>query len=549
MLAPTPSQLLRGALGVRPGDTALAVLFAAGHQVGEALVPVLVGLALDRGVAAGDPTGLMWWLVAIAATFALLSNSYVIFARLATRASTTAAVRLRLRVTDHLLDTRGTGRHANSAGGLTAIASSDVTTVSQITMSLYLVVGGLGGLTVATIAMFGTAPVLGLVVVLGAVPVVVGLQVLGVPLERRMVEERQRAADASDTAADLITGLRVVKGLGVEGAASRRFHGVSRRALHASLRSARLSAVFEAVSVLATGVFVAVVAVIAGRMAVRGEISIGALVAALGLAQYLAAPLMLLGATTAAWAGARAAATRVADVLATPPPTYGDERDEGGLAPLVVDLPEGRLEVLRGQMTGVVADQELSALLARSFDGQERTGEVRIAIGDADVTTTDVHWLRRELVVVPHHSQLFSGTLGDNITEAAVGDTSAAIHAAVVEPVVDELPSGLDTPLGEGGHMLSGGQRQRVALARALALDPPVLVLHEPASAVDSVTEAVIATRLHRLRAGRTTVLITTSPALLAECDRVVSVRDGAVSTGAHVDLLTSPDYAAAVLR
>ncbi len=86
------------------------------------------------------------------------------------------------------------------------------------------------------------------------------------------------------------------------------------------------------------------------------------------------------------------------------------------------------------------------------------------------------------------------------------------------------LPLGADTPVGEGGLQLSGGQRQRVALARALATDAPVLVLCEPTSSIDSVTEAAVAEGIRAARAGRPTLLLTTSPALLAMADRVVRV-------------------------
>ncbi len=80
---------------------------------------------------------------------------------------------------------------------------------------------------------------------------------------------------------------------------------------------------------------------------------------------------------------------------------------------------------------------------------------------------------------------------------------------------------------GEMGAQLSGGQRQRLALARALGAGAPVLVLHDPTTEVDSVTEQAIASRIAGVRTGRTTVLVASSPALLGACDRVVDVRDG----------------------
>lgn len=98
----------------------------------------------------------------------------------------------------------------------------------------------------------------------------------------------------------------------------------------------------------------------------------------------------------------------------------------------------------------------------------------------------------------------------------------------------DDFAADLDVPVGEDGNRLSGGQRQRIALARALASDAPVLVLHEPTTAVDSVTEHKIAQRLKDARAGRSTLLIASSPTLLAGCDRVVDLLERAL-TGADV--------------
>ncbi|MDQ3990253.1 MAG: ATP-binding cassette domain-containing protein, partial [Actinomycetota bacterium] len=95
--------------------------------------------------------------------------------------------------------------------------------------------------------------------------------------------------------------------------------------------------------------------------------------------------------------------------------------------------------------------------------------------------------------------------------------------------------------ISEQGRSLSGGQRQRVALARALATDAPVLVLHDPTTAVDTVTEARIAAGLRDLRRGRTTIVLTTSPALLAVTDRVVVLAGSRITAeGSHADLLNS---------
>ena len=172
------------------------------------------------------------------------------------------------------------------------------------------------------------------------------------------------------------------------------------------------------------------------------------------------------------------------------------------------------------------------------------------------------------MLVAPHDVDLFEGTIGSNIT-MVVADAGAAddrpgaadhppispevLSASGVDELLDLVDGGLDYRIQELGGNLSGGQRQRVALARALNADPEILVLLEPTTAVDAVTEARIAQGLCRLRrrtSKQATIILTSSPAFLAAADTVVyRPTSGCLLVGRHADLLEADTDSAEAYR
>jgi ABC-type multidrug transport system fused ATPase/permease subunit len=177
-----------------------------------------------------------------------------------------------------------------------------------------------------------------------------------------------------------------------------------------------------------------------------------------------------------------------------------------------------------------------------------------VTLDGVPVAAFALETMRRRVVVSETDPLLFSGPLRDELDpwgRASDEQLLDAIAVANAEDVLDSLPEGLDGHMEERGRSFSGGQRQRLVLARALLADAEILVLVEPTSAVDAHTEARIARRLHDARAGRTTVVMTGSPLVLDQADRVVFIAEGRVAaTGTHRELLrTSPAYRFAVTR
>jgi len=548
----TGGAVLRASVGAYRRHVGIAALFFVGHQTGEALVPVWIGVVIDEAVTTRDPRALVGWLLVLGLDFTMLSFSYRWGARWAWLADVLADQRLRLEIADRVLDARGGAEAGRLPGSLANIAVSDAKRVGIVNFALPLGLAGVAALVVATIALLRISLPLGLLILLGTPPLLYLVHLLAGPVEKRSGPEQERAAQASGVAADLVSGVRVLKGIGAEPAAVRRYVGTSRDALGATLRATGAQAWHQGAVLAANGLFLALVALVGGRLAAAGEISIGGLVAAVGLAQFLITPLEIFGWVNGRLAQGRASAARIAEVLGAPPAVTAGSRPappapagQVRLRGLVHGPLDGvDLTVPAGELLGVVAPRPADAVALLHCLGREAdpaSGAVEldgVALGEYALAAA-----RGAVLVATHDAELFSGTVRDNVLAGACPhrDLESAMAAAQADQVADMLPAGRDTEISEQGSSLSGGQRQRVALARALAADAPVLVLHDPTTAVDTVTEARIAAGLRSLRRGRTTIVLTTSPALLAVTDRVV-VLDGSRITaeGSHSDLLHS---------
>ncbi|MFE4667102.1 ABC transporter ATP-binding protein [Streptomyces sp. NPDC056716] len=559
---PRGRKLLRRAVGGQRRDVAFGAVLGMGHQTGEALVPVVIGLAVERGVVDGDVPGLLLWLGVLAVAYVGLSFSFRFSARAGERAAVTAAHRLRTELIGRVLAPEGGADEGRLPGELANTATEDARRVGAVAMALIVALAATAGLVVAAVALLMVSVTLGLLVLLGT-PLLLWLgHLLSAPLERRSETEQDRAARASGVAADLVAGLRVLKGIGAETAAVARYRKVSGDSLSATLRAARAEAWQQGVVTMLTGAFIALVALVGGRLAARGDIGLGELVSCVALALFLIGPLSEFSWVNAELAQGRASATRIAAVLdaegAVPnPPATAPPARTGRLR--LRDLSYGGvrgldLDIAPGEILGVVATDpaDTTALLrclARGADPD--TGAVEL--DGTDLTALALADVRAAILVAEHDADLFEGTLLENVTAALPDRTSvpvAAMAASGTDEVARALPDGLHTPVTSRGRSLSGGQRQRVALARALAADPPVLVVHEPATAVDAVTEARIADGIRDVRRGRTTLLVTNSPALLAVTDRVVLLDGGTLTaSGTHTSLVReSGTYRTAVL-
>ncbi|MFF5563658.1 ABC transporter transmembrane domain-containing protein [Streptomyces sp. NPDC012623] len=568
--APAPGSALKLLLrGIRRNRVAVARSFGllAAWQLSEAMVPVVVGLVIDHAVAGGSVTSLALWGGVLVMVFASLMFTYRFGAADAYRVDQRENHRLRGEIAHHVLRPAG-ARTGTLSGGTLSLATSDTASVGGLARAVGYTFASAVAVLVSAAVLLRIDLAIGLAVLLGVPLVLAVIQFVTPVLSRRNRDQQTEIARTSGTAADLVRGLRVIKGIGAEDEAAARYRARSQVARAAGIRLAGSHGVMEGITTGLSGLLLAGVTLLAGKRALEGGITIGELVAIVGLTQFLAMPLQALGRVGAQVAAAHASAARIVDFLGTPPLLAdGPEEPPPGPAPAVSlqDVTIGPLNGFTltsrpGELLCLVVDdpvvtRTLMGLLAGEIHGPDITGEVLldgVAIGELSLRARTARRL-----VNPHHTELLEGTLRSNLdpdSRHSDTDLMGILGAAAAQDIVGLDEQGLDQRVVPTGATYSGGQRQRIALARALAADPPALLLDNPTTAVDAVTEQHIARGISARRHGsvstRTTWIVTTSPALLARAQRVVFVAGGrVVEEGTHRELLGRPAYQELVLR
>lgn len=552
--------ILRTALRRNIGAMAWGTLLMGLYQAGETAFPIALGLIVEHTLQDRSPGSLGVSIGALAVIITTVSLSWRFGMRILQKANTTEAHRWRVEVAACGLQPVGRDIDLKSGEVLT-IATEDADSTADIIEVVPLLISSLVAVLVAAVAL-GLADLrLGLLVILGTIVILTILSVMSKRIGASTQEQQARVARAGAKVADLITGLRPLHGFGGNHAAFVSYRKVSTEARHQAVTVARVNGAYAGAAQALNAVLAAAVTLTAGWLAFEGRITIGELVMAVGLAQFIMEPLKMFSEMPKYVMMARASAERMALVLAAPPVTApGPGRPASG-GDLEIDgvrygtLRRLKLRVAAGEFVAITAYQsraaaDFASILAVNVPPHAYEGVVRV--GGTEIADLSVEAVREHMLVNPYDGEIFAGTLRTNIDPSGTSRTvPEAVEASMLTDVVALHRAGLDHGVRDRGANLSGGQRQRLSLARALAADTDVLVLHDPTTAVDAVTEALIARNLVKLRRGRTTVVITSSPAVLAAADRVLVLDDGVITAeDTHRNLLATDEaYCLAVAR
>ncbi len=459
-----------------------------------------------------------------------------------------------------------------STGGLMAILNNDINQLERFldeganylwqTLTTVLVIGGIFVAIVPSVSWMALLPM----------PFVFwGSWRFQRRLAPRYTAVREQVSMLNGQLANNLSGIATIKSFTAEKHEIGRIRRESEIYSQYNRQAIRLSSAFVPLirMIIVTG-FTGIL-LFGGRLALAGDLNVGAYSVLVFMTQRLLWPLTRLGNTLDLYQRAMASTTRVLDLLDTQPGIVdGQERlpvtaVRGDVAfedvsfeygetdlPVIQNLsfyiPAGETAAFVGA-TGA-GKSTVIKLLLRFYDVQSG----RVCLDGRDIRQLKMADLRGAIGFVSQDVFLFHGTVRENIAygsfDAALDDIVAAAKIAEAHEFIMELPNGYDTIVGERGQKLSGGQRQRISIARAVLKDPPVLILDEATSAVDNETEAAIQRSMERITVGRTTLVIAHRLSTVRNADRIFVLDKGRlVEQGRHETLAAGDGIYAALWR
>jgi len=415
-------------------------------------------------------------------------------------------------------------------------------------------------LAVASIILLTLNPLLGVIVLVGAPLIAVVYKAMTKGAQRRSTAVQDQTGGLYDVVTENYNAQSVIRAFSLQSRELARFGRSSQRLFDSEVRLQLFSGFFGlSVNMIVTALRIFVIG-LGSWLILHGHLTVGGLVAFMSIMGEVLSPvtsLTSLGQQIQAGSGALA---RVNQVLDAEPQIV----DAPGAAPAAPLVSEIRLDEVDFAYTSERPTlEDVSAVIRAgdrvAFVGPTGAGKSSVLqlvmrfydptagavlIDGTDLRTVAVASWRAQLGVVFQDTFLFDTTIRENIEMARPGATDAEIEAAaraaeLHDFVVNELPRGYETLVGERGARLSGGQRQRLAIARALLRDPRVLVLDEATSALDPRTERLIARTLDHVGAGRTTIAVTHRLTSVTDYDCVFVVGGGRiVERGTHDELV-----------
>jgi len=379
------------------------------------------------------------------------------------------------------------------------------------------------------------------------------------PMLERSYEQQDAEGRIYEVIERSLTALPVVQAFSREAACDQEFRTATGAAVDAALQSTLVGLKFKMLTGLGTAFGTAAIIWFGSQSVLDGRLTVGGILVFLAYLAALYGPLETLMYAPSTTQGAAGSARRVLEIfdtdrevddrpqarrLARPAGHLRFEHVTFGYEPGRPTLHDIDLEIQPGETVAIVGPtgagkSTLASLVARFHDPWQG----RVTIDGIDLRDCELKSLRSQIALVLQEPFLFPVSIADNIAyarpQASRADIVAAAAAANAQAFIERLPQGYDTIIGERGATLSGGERQRLSIARAILKDAPILILDEPTSAIDAVTEASLLEAIERLRRGRTTIVIAHRMSTIASADWIIALEHGRiVDRGSQDELL-----------
>lgn len=589
-------QLIRRILGYARPYRVLVVLFLATLVVDALLSvaqPLLFRRIVDQGISLGNASLVTWTAILIAliafvdAGFGLIGRYY------SSRIGEGLIYDLRTEVYRHVQEQSIAFFTRAQTGALISRLNSDVIGAQQaFTSTLGGVIGNLITLVIVLATMFALSWQVTIVSLLLVPLFLLPARWMGRRLQELTREQMSLNSEMSSQMSERfnVAGALLVKLFGRPADESQSFSSRAERVRDIGVRMAMANRWFFTALTLVAAIATAVAYGLGGNLVITGALTLGTLLALVGLLAQLYGPLTAISNVRVDVMTALVSFERVFEILDLPPmvrdapdarplpagplgvrfdhvtfayPTADQvslaslesaAREDSGSGGVVV-LDELSFEVPAGTLTALVGSSgagktTISALVTRLYD----TTDGEVSIGGQDVRETTLQSLREAVGVVTQDAHMFHDTIRANLLYAQPAATDddilAACDAAQIGELVRSLPDGLSTVVGDRGYRLSGGEKQRIALARLLLKAPRVLVLDEATAHLDSESEAAVQRALDDALIGRTSLVIAHRLSTIRRADQILVLHNGMiVERGTHDSLLSANGMYAELYR
>jgi len=386
------------------------------------------------------------------------------------------------------------------------------------------------------------------------------ISTVGKKLRKLSKTSQEQMADINSILYETISGARIVKAFNMEEYEIKKFNKVNNDYYKVSMKSIKRTLLLSPVTEIVGCIAGVLVFVLGGKEVIAGKISFGVFGLFIGSLLSTIRPFKKLSQVTSLNQQAAAASERIYEVLEAKPSVvdtlsareltdfkqnivfsdvwfnYGDNQVLKGIT---LDVPYGSMLAIVGPSgTGKTT---LLDLIPRFYDPKKGT----IYIDGLDVKEVTLKSLRQQIGIVSQETILFNDTIRANIAYGKMGATDTEIEQAAIQAnahdFISRMPKGYNTTIGDRGMRISGGERQRIAIARALLKNPPILILDEATSQLDSESERIVQDALDRLIQGRTVFVIAHRLSTVRNAHKIVVLDKGVVvESGSHIELMAS---------